>query len=138
MLSKIEVQRAIAAGAPPVPWKLRTEDREVIDKLATYFAKAIPVPTDEGRVVVKESFGYSGPQLELYVPVLSEKSPVAVMIRSWHSGDDLDADLYFFGAADGRLATILGRLGFKQRGDSDHAPGPVFRQSQVVTHKRAS
>ena len=65
VLSKIEVQRCLSNGAPPVPWKLRQEDSKAMEQLASYFAKAIPVPTAEGRVVVKESMGYGGPQLEL-------------------------------------------------------------------------
>lgn len=138
VLSKIEVQRCLANGAPPVPWTFRDEDHEVMKKLATFFSRAIPVPTTEGRVVTRESFGYGGPQLELYVPVLSEKSPVAVLIRNWHSGDDLEADLFFYGAPDGRLATILGRLGFIERNDVDASAGPVFRQRSNVSRRRAS
>ena len=138
VLSKIEVQRCLANGAPPVPWKLRPEDAKAMEQLASYFSKAIPVPTSDGRVVVKESVGYGGPQLELYVPVLSEKSPVAVLIRNWHSGDDLEADLFYYGAADGRLANILNRLGFIRRKDVDMMSGSVFRQRTPFPSKRAS
>ena len=138
VLSKIEVQRCIANGAPPVPWKLRSEDHEAMDQLAKYFSKAIPVPTAEGRVSIKESFGYGGPQLELFVPVLSEKSPAAILIRIWHSGEELEADLFFYGAADGRLATILNKLGFIKRYDVDASAGSVFRQRQPLKRQRAS
>ena len=138
VLSKIEVQRCLANGAPPVPWNLRSEDHEAMDKLAKYFSKAIPVPTAEGRVSVKESFGYGGPQLELFVPVLSEKSPAAILIRNWHSGEDLEADLFFYGATDGRLATILNKLGFIKRSDVDATAGSVFRQRHPPARQRAS
>jgi hypothetical protein len=109
-----------------------------MDQLAKYFSKAIPVPTTEGRVLIKESFGYGGPQLELFVPVLSEKSPAAILIRNWHAGEDLEADLFFYGATDGRLATILNKLGFIKRSDVDVAAGSVFRQRNPATRKRAS
>ena len=138
VLSKIEVQRCLSSGAPPVPWTLRSEDHHAMDELAKYFSKAIPVPTLEGRVLIKESFGYGGPQLELFVPVLSEKSPAAILIRNWHSGDDLEADLFFYGATDGRLATILNRLGFIKRSDVEASAGSVFRQRQPAARQRAS
>jgi len=138
VLSKIEVQRCLSNGAPPVPWTLRSEDHEAMDQLAKYFSKAIPVPTPEGSVLIKQSFGYGGPQLELFVPVLSEKSPAAILIRNWHSGDDLEADLFFYGATDGRLATILNKLGFIKRSDVDTTAGSVFRQRRPPARQRAS
>lgn len=138
ILSRVEVQRAISNGAPATPWELRKQDREAMDRLATYFAKAIPVPTPDGRVKTQETMGYGGPQLELFVPVLSEKTPVAVLVRNWHTSGDLEADLFFFGAPDGRLAQIVKKLGFVQR----HEPQPpqvmVYRNSLDVPRKRAS
>ena len=115
ILSRLDVQRALSAGAPPTPWQLRKEDRESLDLLARFFAQAIPVPTPEGRVRIVESMGYAGPQLAVYVPVLSDRSPVAVLTRNWNSGEDLQTDLFFFGSLDGRLARMLERLGFVPR-----------------------
>jgi hypothetical protein len=138
ILSRVEVQRAISNGAPATPWDLRKQDHEAIDRLATYFAKAIPVPTEDGRVRIVESAGYGGPQIELFVPVLSEKTPVVVLARNWHTSGDLEADLFFFGAPDGRLAQIVKQLGFVQR----HEPQPpqviVYRNSLDIPRKRAS
>ena len=138
ILSMTEVQRSIVNGAPPVPWQLKPEDRETMQTLATYFAKAIPVPTEDGRVTVTETIGYGGPQLELYVPVLSCKNPVAVLVRNWHAAGSLEADLHFFGAPDGRLAAILTRLGFKKRGDLHYSGTSVYQNAKPADHKRAS
>ena len=138
MLSRVEVQRSLANGAPPTPWPLRRQDREAIDALATYFARAIPVPGEDGRVRTEESFGYGGPQLELYVPVLSEKTPVAVLVRNWHSSGDLEADLFFFGAPDGRLAAIVKKLGFKKRDEPETAHVTIYRIAREFPRKRAS
>jgi hypothetical protein len=115
ILSRMEVQRALSGGAPPTPWDLRDEDRESMDLLARYFAQAIPVPTPDGKVRIVESVGHAGPQLAIYVPVLSEKTPVAVITRNWYSGRELETDLFFFGAPDGRLAAMVARLGFLPR-----------------------
>ena len=138
ILSRTEVQRSLAGGAPATPWLLRKEDRQAMDMLATYFARAIPVPTPDGRVTVRESLGHGGPQLELYVPVLSSKNPVAVLARNWHSGQDLEADLFFFGAPDGRLASIVKKLGFLRRDDVPNTDVSVFRAQQRLPQKRAS
>lgn len=138
ILSRVEIQRAISNGAPPIPWALRKQDHEAISRLATYFAKAIPVPTEDGRVRAIESMGYGGPQIELYVPVLSEKTPVAVLVRNWHTSGDLEADLFFFGAPDGRLAQIVKKLGFVQRNEPQPPQVMVYRNSNDVPRKRAS
>ena len=138
ILSRVEVQRAISNGAPPTPWELRKQDREAIDRLATYFAKAIPVPTADGRVRTQETMGYGGPQLELFVPVLSEKTPVVVLVRNWHTSGDLEADLFFFGAPDGRLAQIVKKLGFVLRLELQPPQVMVYRNSLDVPRKRAS
>jgi len=137
ILSRMEVQRALVHGAPPTPWELRPEDRDAIEVLARYFAQAIPVPTPEGKVRIVESVGYGGPQLAVYVPVLSEKNPAAVLHRNWHGHEDVESDLFFFGAADGRLAQIVSRLGFIQLNSSE--PGvTLFQKPHALPRKRAS
>ena len=136
ILSRVEIQRSLANGAPPVPWPLRKQDREAVELLATYFAKAIPVPTDDGRVRVRETAGHGGPQLELYVPVLSSKTPVAVLVRNWHM-ETLESDLFFFGATDGRLAAVISKLGFVRRNEPENSQVTVFRNSREVPHQRA-
>jgi hypothetical protein len=136
ILSRLEVQRALTNGAPPTPWELRKEDREAIDLLARYFAQAIPVPTSEGRVRIVESVGHAGPQLAIYVPVLSDKTPVAVITRNWHSGGELETDLFFFGAPDGRLASMVSRLGFIPRRSNEK--GVTIFQHSRIARKRAS
>ena len=139
VLSAIEVQRSLSEGAPATPWPLRREDHEAMDMLAMYFARAIPVPTDEGRVTIRESAGNGGPQLELYVPVLSAKNPIAVLARDWHAdGAGLEASLFFFGAPDGRLAAIVSKLGFVARKDNDAVGVTVFQSKRISFRKRAS
>ena len=130
VLSRIEVQRALSLGAPPTPWPLLSADRDAIDLLARYFAAAIPVPTPEGKVRIVESVGYGGPQLAIYVPVLSEKTPVAVLTRNWHSSE-LESDLFFFGAPDGRLFSVVSKLGFVKRTDANEPGVSVFRNSHT-------
>jgi len=137
ILSRMEVQRALSAGAPPTPWDLRKEDRDSLDLLARFFAQAIPVPTSDGRVRIVESMGHAGPQLAVYVPVLSDKTPVAVLTRNWHSGKDLETDLFFFGSLDGRLATMLERLGFIPRTAKEKGV-TIFQQLRRPERKRAS
>jgi hypothetical protein len=136
ILSRMEVQRAVSNGAPPTPWDLRDEDRESMDLLARYFAQAIPCPTPDGRVRVVESVGYAGPQLAIYVPVLSDKTPMAVITRNWHGGHDLETDLFFFGAPDGRLAAMVSRLGFLPRRQQEKGV-TIFRHA-AGTRRRAS
>ena len=137
ILSRIEVQRALANGAPQTPWDLRKEDRESLDLLARFFAQALPVPTPEGRVRIVESMGHAGPQLAIYVPVLSEKTPVAVITRNWHSGTALETDLFFFGSLDGRLASMLARLGFVPRKAQEKGV-TIFQQMHAAGRQRAS
>jgi hypothetical protein len=137
ILSRMEVQRALSSGAPPTPWELRSKDRESIDLLARYFAQAIPVPTPDGRVRIVESMGYAGPQLAIYVPVLSDNAPVAVLTRNWYSGTELETDLFFFGALDGRLAAMVSQLGFHPRGAQQKGI-TVFQHVATPRRKRAS
>jgi hypothetical protein len=136
ILGTIEVQRALANGAPPVPWPLSAQDRNAVDLLARHFAQAIPVPTPEGKVRIVESEGHGGPQLAVYVPVLSERNPAAVLTKNWRSGE-LETDLFFFGALDGRLAAMVSRLGFTDQRDAE--PGvTVFKKIHRHPRKRAS
>lgn len=134
VLSRLEVQRSLGSGAPLTPWTLTRQDHDVVDLLSRFFAQAIPVPTPEGKVRIVESMGYGGPQLAVYVPVLSEKNPVAVLARNWH-GDHLVSDLFFFGAPDGRLAQIVGKLGFTPGGTLE--AGVSLFQQNIESRKRA-
>ena len=110
-----------------------------MDALASYFEKAIPVPTPEGRVSISETAGHGGPQLELYVPVLSSRNPVAILARDWHpEGSGLDTSLFFFGATDGRLAAMVARLGFVPRTDRNETGVTIFRSETGKFKKRAS
>ena len=139
ILSSKAVQRCLASGAPPLPWMLRKEDREAMATLGAYFARAIPTPTSDGRVSVRETAGYGGPQLELYVPVLSSKSPVAVLARSWdHEAEDLEALLFFFGTVNLRLSSIVAKLGFERRDEEpQNAHLSVFRNRRHFARQRA-
>jgi len=137
VLSEVEIQRSLANGAPPVPWPLRKQDHEAVELLATYFSRAIPVPTPDGRVRVVETLGHCGPQLELYVPVLSSRTPIAILVRNWHS-TDLESDLFFLGATDGRLAAVVKKLGFVRRDEPENAKVTVFHRGHEVSQKRAS
>ena len=139
ILSGKAVQRCLASGAPPLPWMLRKEDREAMATLGAYFARAIPTPTTDGRVSVRETVGYGGPQLELYVPVLSSKSPVAVLARSWDSdAEDLEALLFFFGAVNLRVSTIVAKLGFERRDEEpQNTHLTVFRNRRRFARQRA-
>ena len=138
VLSLKAVQLSLASGAPPVPWLLRREDAEAMALLSSYFARAIPTPTSDGRVSVKQTLGHGGPQLELYVPVLSTKSPVAVLTRCWDPGvEDLAARLFFFGAVGGRLASIVKRLGFEREDEPVDKSMTVFRNRRSFARQRA-
>ena len=138
MLSSASVRRSLAAGAPPLPWLLRKEDKETMSALGAYFARAIPTPTSDGRVSIKETVGYGGPQLELFVPVLSCKSPVAVLARSWDSeAEDLEALLFFFGAVNGRLTGIVSKLGFERSDEPKDGDLTVFRNRRRFARQRA-
>jgi hypothetical protein len=132
------VQRMLVSGAPPVPWKLRRGDRQVMDLLAGYFARAIPTPTSDGRVSVRETVGYGGPQLALYVPVLSSRSPVAVLARSWDpETEDLEANLFFFGAVNKRLAGIVEKLGYERHTGFEGPDKTVFRNRRRFARQQA-
>ena len=132
------VQRMLVSGAPPVPWHLRREDRHAMEQFAEYFARSIPTPTSDGRVTVRDTLGYGGPQLALYVPVLSGKSPVAVLARSWDvETEDLEANLFFFGAVNPRLAAIAERLGFERHEGFDGPDRTVFRNRRRFARQRA-
>jgi hypothetical protein len=138
MLSSKSVQQSLAAGAPPIPWMLRKDDRESMAALAAYFARAIPTPTSDGRVTVRETVGYGGPQLELYVPVLSTKSPVAALARSWDSeAEDLEALLFFFGSVNQRLSEIVAKLGFEKQDEAQKPYLTVFRNRRRFARQRA-
>ena len=71
--------------------------------------------------------GNGGPQLQLYVPVLSTKSPVAVLARSWDpDAEDLEALLFFFGVVNPRVLGIVSKFGFERR-EPESRDVAVFR-----------
>ena len=138
VLSTKSVQQSLSAGAPPTPWLLGKNDKEVMLALSAYFARAIPVPTSDGRVSIRETAGHGGPQLELFVPVLSSKSPVAVLARSWDpDAEDLEALLFFFGAVNERLSAIVAKLGFERHDGYDSRELIVFRNRRRFARQRA-
>ncbi len=138
ILTQKEVQQKLVNGAPPTPWLLRREDAEAMTALSAYFARAIPTPTSDGRVSIKQSAGHGGPQLELFVPVLSSKSPVAILARCWDSDvEDLAANLFFFGAVNGRVASIVKKLGFEPANDAGYKDVTVFRNRRRYERQRA-
>lgn len=129
------VQRSLETGAPPTPWMLRREDREAMDKLESFFARAIPNPGPDSRASVEETLGHGGPQLELRVPILRTRRPIAVLARRWDSNDRLlESDLYFFGSVDERLEKLVGKLGFEY--SSSSPTYTAFRNRQELTHRR--
>ena len=129
------VQRSLETGAPPTPWMLRREDREAMDALETFFAKAIPNPGPDSRASVEETLGHGGPQLELKVPILRTQKPIAVLARRWDSNDKvLESDLYFFGSVDERLEKLVTKLGFEY--SSSSSSYTAFRNRQALTHRR--
>jgi hypothetical protein len=131
------VQRSIENGAPPTPWIVRGEDREAMAVLERFFARAIPNPTSDGRPFVEETLGHGGPQLELRVPILSTKTPVAVLARTWDPVDRcLESNLYFFGAVDGRLAKIVSATGFESKGSSSDFT--LYRNRQGFARRRSA
>jgi len=132
ILPKTVVDKALDNGAPSTPWALSKEDREVMRRIESYFARAIPVPDDEGRACIKETMGHGGPQLELYVPVLSNLNPVAICAVSWSSQNNaLESTLFFFGNVPRRLADVVVKSGF----DRGEAAG---KESLAVFRKRRS
>ena len=138
ILTRNAVERSIAAGAPPTPWMLRREDRDAIAALESYYARAIPNPTPEGRARIEESLGFGGPQLELVVPIISSRRPVAVIFRSWDAAANvLESNLYFAGRVNGRLTGIASRAGFDRIVFSDrHAT--VFRNQRGAARQRSA
>ena len=136
ILTRHAVDSSIAAGAPPIPWMLRREDREAIAAIESYFARAIPNP--ESRPFIEESLGFGGPQLELKVPIISSKRPVAVIFRSWDpTGNVLESNLYFAGRVNGRLTAIASKAGFERIVFSDrHAT--VFRNPREAARQRSA
>ena len=114
VLNRKAVLRSLVNGAPPAPWSLRREDEAAMKMLESYFARAIPNPTPDGRPFINETLGYGGPQLELYVPILGTREPVAVVARSWDPvRESLESQMFFAGAVTGRLADVVSRAGFE-------------------------
>ena len=133
------VQLSVATGAPPTPWIPSVEDRKVMTTIQRFFARAIPNPTSEGRPFVDETLGHGGPQLELYVPIVSSRKPVAVLVRDWDAGSRaLVANLYFAGTVEGRLAEIVHSLGFEHSGGSSDGSLTVYRSRRGFFRQRAS
>jgi hypothetical protein len=138
ILSKTAVQRALDEGAPRTPWLLGNYDRDVMHRIESYFVRAIPVPDDEGRPSVKETMGHGGPQLELYVPVLSTRSPVAILAVGWNSENDaLESNVFFFGNVPRRLADAVVKAGF-DRGEPDTESLAVFRKRRSFAALRSA
>ena len=128
VLKRKAVLRSLVNGAPPAPWPLRSEDEAAIKMLQAFFARAIPNPTPDGRPFIRETLGYGGPQLELYVPIVGTKEPVAVVARTWNPASEaLESQLFFAGAVAGRLADVVSRAGFEMIGPPNDAGLTVFR-----------
>ena len=133
------VQHYLANGAPPLPWLLGQSDRESMDALSRYFARAIPAPDKDGKVFVMDTLGHGGPQLELFVPVLSSKSPIAVLARSWDvTSQTLDPTLFFFGVVNPALLAIVAKLGFDTHDESTDKTMMIFRNRKQASRRRAS
>lgn len=133
------VQHYLANGAPPLPWLLGQSDRESMEALARYFARAIPAPDRDGKVFVMDTLGHGGPQLELFVPVLSSKSPIAVLARSWDvTSQTLDPTLFFFGVVNPAVLAIVAKLGFETHDESTDKTMMVFRNRKQTSRRRAS
>ena len=132
------VERSIAAGAPGTQWMLRREDRAAMEAIEAYFARAIPNPVPGGRPYMEESLGYGGPQLELKVPVISERRSVAVIFRSWDPARSvLESNLYFAGTVNDRLASIVASAGFELRAFSD-GRSTVFRSRRGAARQQSA
>lgn len=132
------VQHYLSNGAPPLPWLLGQSDRESMDALAKYFARAIPAPDRDGKVFVMDTLGHGGPQLELFVPVLSSRSPIAVLARSWDVGSQtLDPTLFFFGVVNPAVLAIVAKLGFETQNESTDKTMMVFRNRKQTSRRRA-
>lgn len=138
ILSMSTVQRSIASGAPPTPWMLRREDRAAMEAIRAYFARALPNPVPGGRPYIEESLGYGGPQIELKVPLISEKRSVAVIFRSWDAGRSvLESNLYFAGTVNPRLSGIVASAGFELRAYSDRR-STVFRSKRGTERQQSA
>lgn len=104
-----------------------------------FFARAIPNPTPEGRPFIQESLGHAGPQLELYVPIVSSHRPVAVLARNWDPVEKaLVANLFFAGTVGGRLSEIVRNLGFENTGVSRNGGLSIYRNRRGFFRQRAS
>jgi hypothetical protein len=138
ILSSRTVQLCVATGAPPTPWIPSREDRQAVTAIERYFARAIPNPTREGRPFVEETLGHGGPQLELYVPIVSSRTPVAVLARNWDPAvKALVSNLLFAGTVEGRLSDIVQKLGFEQTGGRPDGSVTVFRNVRGFVRQRA-
>ena len=133
------VQLSVATGAPPTPWIPGSDDYESMKEIERFFALAIPNPSVKGRPFVKESLGHGGPQLELYVPIVSSHRPVAVLARNWDPVEkSLVANLFFAGSVGGRLAEIVRNLGFENTGISRNGGLSIYRNRRGFFRQRAS
>jgi hypothetical protein len=138
ILSMSTVERSIASGAPPTPWMLRREDRAAMEAIQAYFARALPNPVPGGRPYIEESLGYGGPQIELKVPIISERRSVAVIFRSWDAGRSvLESNLYFAGTVNDRLSGIVSSAGFELRAYSDRR-STVFRSKRGAERQQSA
>jgi len=139
VLQRKTVLRSLVNGAPPAPWALRQEDEAAMAALEKFFARAIPNPTADGRPFTTQTMGYGGPQLELYVPILGTRDPVAVVARTWNPASEvLESNLFFAGAVTGRLAEVVSRAGF-ERGQSTSDGGfTVYRNRHDIARQRTA
>ena len=139
VLPKKTVLASLASGAPPTPWMLTREDRNAAGMIENFFARSIPVPTSEGRTFTKETIGHAGPQLEVYVPIVSTRRPVAVLARNWDPGSGcLESNLFFNGAVDGRLAETVAKMGFERTDMFSERGFTVFRNRRGSFRRRSA
>jgi hypothetical protein len=139
VLPRNTVLTSLASGAPPTPWMLTREDRNAAGMIENFFARSIPVPTSEGRTFTKETIGHAGPQLEVYVPIVSTRRPVAVLARSWDSSSGcLESNIFFNGAVDGRLAEIVAKMGFERTDLFSDRGFTVFRNRRGSFRRRSA
>src|SRR5512141_351848 len=139
VLPRNTVLTSLASGAPPTPWMLTREDRNTAGMIENFFARSIPVPTSEGRTFTKETIGHAGPQLELYVPIISTRRPVAVLARTW---DDVsgcvEPAIFFNGTVNGRLAEIVAKLGYEPSDMFSNRGFTVFRNRKGSFRRRTA
>jgi hypothetical protein len=139
VLPKSTVLSSLASGAPPTPWMLTREDRNAAGMIENFFARSIPVPTSEGRTFTKETIGHAGPQLEVYVPIVSTRRPVAVIARGWDAPSGcMESNLFFNGAVDGRLAEIVAKMGFERTDMFRDRGFTVFRNRRGSFRRRTA